>query len=276
MRKIICYGALLIFTLNAASGLAQFGNMLYMDPNDSTENVAPPALDTSAYPSIRRRIQDQSFFIKLDTNNIDAYIRRAMLQFQMADFAGSIQDYTKILKNMPNSTEGFSNRGMAYCMLKNFDASISDMNRALAITPDPMSYKLRAVVKIYKKDYSAAISDLDTAINMSPDYADAYSCRAGAYVKMKKYNEAVEDYNKAIFRAPQDWINFCGRSEAKLYLKDYKGVIDDCNKVLELNPTFEEYHFFEDLGLSYENIGDKTNAKLFKDKSIALKKKATY
>ncbi len=272
MKKIILLSLLF---LDFNFGFAQYGNPMYMNDNDIT-GIAPVAIDTSEYPFIRNKIKDQSFFIKLDSNNLDAYIKRSMLKFQMNDFAGSIKDYNKIILRMPNSTEAYSNRGMAYCMLKNYTASLSDMNKALILTPDAMSYKLRAVVKQYTKDFNGAISDLDTALFMHPDYAEGYCCRAGTLVKMKKYKEAVEDYTKAIFRDPQNWLYYCGRSEAKFYLEDYKGVIDDSNKVLELNSTLNEYHFFEDLAVSYEKIGDKANAKLNKEKAAVIKKTANY
>jgi tetratricopeptide (TPR) repeat protein len=267
MKKTIIFSLLmLVFKL----GFSQYGfaNQFNLDSN----NVAV-AFDTSNYPEIRNNIKLQNIFIKLDSNDLNAYIRRAMLEFQMNDFVGSIRDYDKILIYKPNSTEAYSNRGLCYCMLRNYTAALSDMNKALELTPDPMSYKLRAAIKYYMKDFTGAIADLDTAITMKHDYADAYNARGEAENEIGKCQEAIQDFNKALELDPQLWLVYEGKAEAKFKLGDYDGAIFDLCEERKMMPSCENYDFYQLLAQAYEKKGDTENAKLAYEKAASYRKK---
>ena len=157
-------------------------------------------------------------------------------------------------------------------MLGDTAAAFNDMNKALELTPDAMSYKLRGTLKGRYKDYEGAMADLDTAIEMKPDFASAYIAKAGFENEMKKYKEALADFNKAIEIDPTIFYAYNGRAETKFYLGDYEGTIDDAFTQIRIMPGSGDYHLFEMVAQAFEKKGDPTNAKIYYDKAATFKK----
>src|SRR5207237_3301716 len=113
--------------------------------------------DTSGFPGLRNRIQDQNFFLSRDSNNLDAYIKRAALYYQLGEYQKDIADMSQVLRLKPNTADAYCNIGMAYVFLKNTKMALKNLDLAIKLDPGyAMNYLNRAYAKTESKDYKGA------------------------------------------------------------------------------------------------------------------------
>ena len=89
--------------------------------------------DTSEFPNIRNKIKDQTFFIELDHNDLNAYIRRSLLEYQMGEYAACIKTTQKFYVWSLNSTDAYGNRGLSYVFLEKYKEAIEDLSKAIEL-----------------------------------------------------------------------------------------------------------------------------------------------
>ncbi len=235
--------------------------------------IANFAKDTSDYPNLRNRINDQTFFLKFDTNNVDTYTRRLVLEYEIGDYTGCIRDGYEVIRLQPNSAYAYSNIGMCYCFQKEYEKALDALKIALKMAPDEaVNYLNLAYAEGQYDQYENAVLHLTKAIFIKPDYAKAYANRGFIKKKMGFDKESIEDYNKAIELNPGYEEVYFNRGFAKYSLGDYTGAISDYNKALELQPAFNCYDFYNARADAYEKLGDAKNAALDRDNATRLKK----
>lgn len=146
-----------------------------------------------------------------------------------------------------------------------------------------------------KKIYEEGIRELEKAVTIMPTFASAYTQMGVAYYRMKNYQKAIENYEKASKLRPMDAItlNNVGTvyfewgkykeaeekfSEAvrvdvryvdgymnlgSVYgtIREFDKSINAFQQAIKYAPDNARAHFF--LGVTYENMGDKTNAQKY-------------
>ena len=110
-------------------------------------------------------IEHYSRAIELYPDFIKAYLARAEVYFQIADFDKAIKDYTSVIEIDPDYASAYVGRGQAYSN---------------------------------KGCYARAIDDFSRAIEIDPDYASAYVGRGCVYLKKDCDARAKEDFSRAI------------------------------------------------------------------------------
>lgn len=233
------------------------------------------ARDTSNYSKIRNEIEVQNIFLKLDSNDVAAYFKRANLYYALEEYDNCINEQNKILNRFPiYASEAYSNRGMCYSFLKKYKLAISDLSKAKDLSPkDPISYLNLAYVKSMSKDYKSAISLLDTALQLNPFYAKAYVNRGVAKGDLGAYQEAVDDISEAL-KIDSNYVEaYLNRAYDHFKLNQFDSSISDYNKAKKLAPLLECSGFYENRALVFEKKGDFINAKLDYDMAKRLKKR---
>jgi tetratricopeptide (TPR) repeat protein len=155
--------------------------------------------DTSDFALIRNKIKNEDFFIRLDSNNRNAYFRRANLKYQLGQYASSITDLNQVLRIEPNNPDAYTNIGMCYVFLKDFKNALLYQGMAIKYEPNnATNYLNRAYGNTENKKYKEAIKDLDKAIELRNDYTKAYANRGETKNKLGDYKGAIIDFTKAL------------------------------------------------------------------------------
>src|ERR1700746_1034984 len=91
--------------------------------------------DTSDYSKWRYKIQDESFFIKLNPNDPWHYYNRGNNKAKINDYTGAINDISKAI--LLDSTQKVypQNRANFYAALKDYQNAIKDYSRAIYLFP---------------------------------------------------------------------------------------------------------------------------------------------
>ena len=137
--------------------------------------------------------------LRLDSNNVDAYFRRAYTRFQLGDQQGSIEDITRVIKLSPDNSSAYFFRGIVRAGLGDFQAAARDIEKAISLDANnALFYWGRGLIRNAQEDPQGAIADFTESIRLQPDYLDAYKERANTYKGLKNYPAAIADYNKAL------------------------------------------------------------------------------
>ena len=230
--------------------------------------------DTSNFPELRDKIIFQTFFIKVDSNDVSAYFARAALEYQLGNYQTCISEQNEILRRFPNyAADAYANRGMCYCFLKNHTLALNDLHKAKMLSPTvAKSFLNLAFAYAGQKEYKPAILYLDTAIYLKPGYAKAFANRAYAKEQLENYVEAIKDYNKALEIQPYYPEVYFNRGYSRFKLNKFDDAIADYNKALQMLPKLStSYDFYLYRGMAYEKKGDLVNSKLDYSQAEKLK-----
>ncbi len=144
--------------------------------------------------------------IELDSNNAEAYWRRAHVYYRMKKYNKALDDLNKSL--LVDSTftydQVISDRGQTKEMLKNYSEAILDFTAAInfALLQDtsiPQGlekyYYHRARTKLKNSDTSSALYDLDCSLYYWQSHFSARMLRAKVNTALGNYTIAMADYN---------------------------------------------------------------------------------
>jgi hypothetical protein len=83
--------------------------------------------DTTNYQYLRNRIKEQTFYIKMDSGNIEYYLRRGQYELFIHDYEAAVRDNSKAIQLDSLNSDAFCNRGMAKYELKDFNGALADL-----------------------------------------------------------------------------------------------------------------------------------------------------
>ncbi len=206
---------------------------------------AQSKIDTSNYTSLRSRIKDKSFFIKLDSNNFVAYADRASLKDKLGDYKGAIKDFDKAI-SIKNHPDIISDRGNTKKNLKEYDAAIIDYNEAIRLKPNfSNAHFERGKAFQALNKYNDAINDFTKVIELNSFDYEAFSLRAECYIGVRNWGKALDDFNKAITldRNPKNGSNYHNRGLCKYNLNDFDGAFKDYDNAIKIESNNALYYF---------------------------------
>ncbi|MBD2253590.1 tetratricopeptide repeat protein [Nostoc parmelioides] len=183
--------------------------------NTSSQNISPvivSQVQTTADPLVELGITRQELekalaesdeAIKLNPNDVDAYLDRAMIRHFSKDYAGAISDYEQAIKlrPRPKDVSVYSNSGKAHAELGDHTGAIAKYNTALTIDPNGVFslfiYNDRGLSYLALGDTKSAIADFNQAIQLAPESADSYYNRGLAQRRLGQKQAAIADFQKA-------------------------------------------------------------------------------
>jgi tetratricopeptide (TPR) repeat protein len=143
-------------------------------------------------------IDDYTNMIKIEPNNYNLYIERALLHDSNGNLGKAKEDYTKAIQLNPFSFEAYNNRGGIYRVEKNYDLAITDYTMCVKINPAAVQgYINRGSAYDDMRDYRMAIEDFSHAIAIDPTDYEVYLFRWKAYNALNEEALAVADLEKA-------------------------------------------------------------------------------
>lgn len=184
-------------------------------------------------------VREYTETIKIDPENVLAYISRALSRAKVADAEGAIVDYTLAIRLDPTSQIAYNNRGLLMLDRGDNDDAIADFTKSLSIYQRSFSsYFGRGKAKFNKGDYEGAIVDLTAAIKINHRPVEPYYLRANAKVKLGDKEGAIADFTGAIAGDADHAPLYNDRGMAKFDIGDYNGAIGDYSRAIRVDPNY--------------------------------------
>jgi len=155
--------------------------------------------------------------IRLDPQNIAAYMGRGLARKELLQLDGAAEDLTRVLELEPAFTE--ANKGLT----QQLGLSPSVRHDALL---------LRAEVRERQARHTAALEDLEAALEAKPDSLDARYQRGVVYTKLERFADAVEEITAAVKQRPHIVKGRVARAKAYAGLGDYRRALEDYSAAL--------------------------------------------
>ncbi|MEZ6121566.1 MAG: tetratricopeptide repeat protein [Planctomycetaceae bacterium] len=130
-------------------------------------------------------------------SDVDAWLTRAELLVQGAEYKAAIQDYSRVLSISPGNTNALTGRATAWLKAGDLKNALADCDESLVIQPSTRTYALRGEAWFALAEFDNAISDFEAAGTLNPQLAVAYRQRAAKRQEQGHAGEAAEDLQKA-------------------------------------------------------------------------------
>ncbi|WP_372367455.1 protein kinase [Candidatus Uabimicrobium sp. HlEnr_7] len=211
--------------------------------------------------------------ISIDSNFVNAYIRRGLAHKVLKNYSQAIKDFVFASKIGPKA-RSYYHLGCVYRIQKKYDLAKKYLTKAITLQPSMVSayaerglvYAKKNEVKKAEKDlihfiknrkkinnssasiahynlgslyqqqkkYSLAEKNLTISINLDPSNSKAHNNRGMLYALQKKYKQAISDFSNMILYFPKSNIAYYNRGHAHFKYKNYKKAINDFEKAIEL------------------------------------------
>ena len=187
---------------------------------------------------VRARQKDYQTAIDLFTEAIshnslaaEAYYRRGLAYYNLAQIERAIADYDRSLDLDAKQVDVYLSRAIAFLDLDEIQSSIIDLQIVFSLDPNcDKAYRLRANICIRLKEYSAAIDYLKQAGKIYLERRDKESCRL-CIARIRQ----IEQHTIAARGGISD-RTFLQQIEQKLNKDKLDEAFIDCNWLLQLDP----------------------------------------
>ncbi|MGZ3883631.1 MAG: tetratricopeptide repeat protein [Bacteroidia bacterium] len=158
--------------------------------------------------------------------------------FKARDYKKAVSFYREAIALDPGYVDAYDNCGLAYRRLGNVDSAVYFYKASIKIYPKgSTAHGNLALLYSEKKEHDNALKEFDELAKCNPNDPEAPYGKAGVYLDMGKYD-------KALAAAKQSAVLF------EKYHPQYAG---------------DAYYY---MGLSYFQLNDKANAKVYMQKAI--------
>ncbi len=206
--------------------------------NSSAPESKPTLEDTSDFPYIRDRIQDETFFLKTNPTG-QHYFNRATMKMKLADYNGAEADLVKAMKLEPKGMFAYYLMGAVKERLNDYPSSIDYFTKAIALQPDyEWAWNDRAQIYIKMKRYKEAEADLKKALQLKPNLAQAVFNLGLINGEQKNYTQALEYYSKSIKIDSTHFVSYNSIGLIYFEIKKYDLAIANYTSALSINPKY--------------------------------------
>jgi len=140
--------------------------------------------------------------IRLESNNIDAYLKRGINYRYLKSYIKAEADFNKILSIKPNHAPSYYQKSYIKFLNNKYDEATPLIDKAISFDyKNDVYHTLRGEIKYSQKFYKSAIVAFSTAINLKNHPYD-YNKRGLAYHFDNQLDKAESDYRKAIELKP--------------------------------------------------------------------------
>ena len=193
--------------------------------------------------------------MKLNRNNINAYINRAAAYNELNKYKRAIADCTRALELNRNHSYAYNNRGNAYNALEKYDRAIADFDRAIELNRNFVyPYASRGYAYNAKGRYDQAIADYTQAIELNSKYVNAYNGRGLAHLYKRDYPLAMADLTRAIELNSNDAAAYNNRGYVYRSMGNYDQAKADCTRAIELDPN--HFRAYGNRGIARLHLGE--------------------
>jgi tetratricopeptide (TPR) repeat protein len=227
-----------------------------------------------------KALSDYDEAIKLDVNDINIfsiYWARGSLLQGMGEYDRAIADYDRVIRFRPKLVQVYLQRGMTWSDKGDTARAIAAYDEVIRLFPkEPNGYNNRGFELQNKGDLDRAIEDQNAAIRLAPADGKMYAMRGKSWQLKGDLDRALADQDKAVALYQKDKnenkgsLIYVYRGDTLRYRGEYARAIADDETALGIGlPDF--IPALVGLGLTYEKMGDLTNARTQFERAVASK-----
>ncbi len=147
--------------------------------------------------------------------------------------------FSERIKRDPKDAFAYRQRGIARTegRYADLDGALADLDEAVRLQPaDPLNWRHRGMVQVFKREYERAQADFDESIRLDPNSADAYTKRCLVWSRKGMNDKVLADSEEAIRREPHNADHYCARALAWFAKGERTQGWADLEKALAVNP----------------------------------------
>ncbi|MFH7015204.1 KGGVGR-motif variant AAA ATPase [Flavobacterium sp. FlaQc-47] len=146
-----------------------------------------------------QKIEYANKAIALNKNNIDFYIYRSNIYYEIEEYENSILDVKNALKLNENYLPAINMLINNLIKQEKFDEAQKKTDLFLELKPKDINPLIKKVIIFTKtKKYKEAEAFSSEIIILNPEFSGGYSCRANTRRLLKKFDDALDDVFKAL------------------------------------------------------------------------------
>ncbi|WP_316738394.1 tetratricopeptide repeat protein [Pedobacter aquatilis] len=173
----------------------------------------------------------------LDSQNLNAYVNRGDLNFDIKNFDAAVNDYSQGISITPKSPDLYYYRANAHVQNKNMKAALSDFDKAIGLDYAHVNALVsRAGIKAFQKDYAGALKDLDRVLGLQPGNTYGLYFKGEVLASKKDFYNALKCLNEAIVLNDKNADFYFTRANIYLFRRQYQLAEQDFLTSLKLNP----------------------------------------
>lgn len=210
--------------------------------------------------------------IALNTDNIESYINKGTAQYKIKDYNGSIESFNRAIELDRKNPYPYFARGSSKAKLGKLQSAIADFNKSIQLgyKSDKVYYE-RGLSYALLKNYKKASEDFKLTVKLNPTHVNALEKSGNSLYQLKQFDNAIEAYSKALTINPKAKEIYTYRGLCKIALNDIQGAIHDYNEAINIDPNFAMAYCQR--GILMHKIGKKEEGcnDLYRAKSLGFK-----
>lgn len=174
----------------------------------------------------------------------------------------SIEEINRAISIFNEAPIYYLKLGQAYVNKHDNKNAIKNFEKYLqAPNAEGSTYMTLGGLYIEEKQYDKAIEIFESAIEKDSNSAEGYYNKGTALLKSKRYLEAVPLFQKAMDKRPSFVDAYCNMGCSLASLNKLHEAMDYFQKGILLDSTYAKNFYF--MGLTYQNMGDTINSKIY-------------
>jgi tetratricopeptide (TPR) repeat protein len=184
-----------------------------------------------------RVLLDCKFILERQPSAISVRWLNSRAHFQLGNYQLAIFNFSQYLNLQLDDTYAYYYRGISYERLNDLPHALEDLNRAIALKDDRgIFYRRRGRIAQLLGDFTSAMKDYDRAISLEPHMAQAYVNRADIYLNRGDYSRALIQCNQAIQLDPLLVSAYYQRGAINTEVGNLHAALADYHRLIQLDP----------------------------------------
>ncbi len=182
--------------------------------------------------------------IQGDSENLDLYHCRALINQKLGDAQGILSDCKFILERQPSDISARWLNARAHFQIGNYQLAIFNFNQYINLDSDDFyAYYYRGICSERLGNLPQALVDLQRAIDLKDNLAVLHRRCGRIRQQLGDFTGAMADYDRAISLDPLMAQAYANRADIYISRGDYSRALIECNQAIHLNPQLVNAHY---------------------------------
>ena len=228
---------------DSLSALAHATKAIELNKNNAQAHLMRCEIYYNNLKDNNKALEDINEAIKLEPANVNYYINRSFMRYQVNDIRGSMDDLNYAITLDPNNITAHFNRALLRSEVGDNNKAIEDYDFVLERDPEnyPAFYN-RTMMHINLGDYQQGIKGLNSLLEKDQDDFVALYQRASLYIETKQYQLALRDFNTILAKYPKYESGYMIRAQIKQKLGDKRGYEKDLKTAVDVMKSKGVHH----------------------------------